>query len=695
MGRPQVEEFFEIIKVEGLEAEVDLKALISFGDIKLVVYWAALQCFLSMGQCLFDSLSQLPKHIQSPVSLDNSIYAGVRHVHVKAMHRSGGKCLFWNESVRILTTLQTAFTIEAKIGGRELQDEWWFIGVYASCDDHIRKQQWKVLKERKRLWGEKFVIAGDFNDIISNEEKWGGIQREEKSFMTFKDFIAENGLVDLGYEGHPWTWSNHWDNTGEVRQRLDRCLSSCEWSQKFEGTGCKHIESYASDHSLLLLDSEPDNKRKKKRFYFDKRWFQKDGIQQVIEKAWSKEEQGTKMFRVTRKVRNCRVEILKWKNTFQANSKVSIKDIKSKLESNERSNLENKGVIRTDLKEQLKKAFREEESFWSQKARVQWLREGAKNSRFFHASVRGRRNRNRISSIQRDDGSWTKNEEDLVNEMTMFYKNLFARGNVGDSSEVLRGIAHTITEEMNFNLTKPVHEEEIRSAIFSMNPDKAPGVDGMTPPVLSKILECDPKGCNPGSLRFLCVWPISLCSMLYKIISKILANRLKPVLDKCISKNQSAFIPDRQILDNVIIAQEYMQYLKNKRLGEEGYMAIKLDMAKAYDRVEWHFLKAMMLKMGFCAKWVHWISRCMETVSYSFNCNGEVKGFVKPGRGIRQGDPLSPYLFLICSEGFSNLLQRSTEDRSLKGVKISRQGPSITHLFFADDSLIFCGADKQ
>nr|XP_027122320.1 uncharacterized protein LOC113739290 [Coffea arabica] len=124
-------------------------------------------------------------------------------------------------------------------------------------------------------------------------------------------------------------------------------------------------------------------------------------------------------------------------------------------------------------------------------------------------------------------------------------------------------------------------------------------------------------------------------------------------------------------------------------------MAIKLDMAKAYDRMEWHFLQAMMQKMGFCAQWINWITSCLKTVRYSFNCNGETKGFVVPERGIRQEDPLSPYLFLIYSEGFSNLLRKAEERKDIQGLRISRQGPIITHIFFVDNSLIFCKANVQ
>ena len=124
-------------------------------------------------------------------------------------------------------------------------------------------------------------------------------------------------------------------------------------------------------------------------------------------------------------------------------------------------------------------------------------------------------------------------------------------------------------------------------------------------------------------------------------------------------------------------------------------MAVKLDMSKAYDRVEWHFLREMMQKMDFCSRWINWTMKCVETVSYSFNINGEVKEYIVPERGIRQGDPLSPYLFLMCSEGFSNLLTRAEEEKKISGLKISRKGPSLTHLFFADDPISVGGHGGQ
>jgi hypothetical protein len=111
-------------------------------------------------------------------------------------------------------------------------------------------------------------------------------------------------------------------------------------------------------------------------------------------------------------------------------------------------------------------------------------------------------------------------------------------------------------------------------------------------------------------------------------------------------------------------------------------------MSKAYDRVEWNFLKRMMEKLGFDSRWINLIMQCVSTVSYKIKVNGDLTEVIVPMRGLRQGDPLSPYLFLICAEGFSGLLNEVERVGNMEGVTICANAPSITHLLFADDSLL-------
>ncbi|KAL6218361.1 hypothetical protein ACLB2K_011575 [Fragaria x ananassa] len=140
-----------------------------------------------------------------------------------------------------------------------------------------------------------------------------------------------------------------------------------------------------------------------------------------------------------------------------------------------------------------------------------------------------------------------------------------------------------------------------------------------------------PKVKDPKDMTDLC--PIALCNVLYRICSKVLANRLKRILDTVISPLQSAFVPNRLISDNTLVATEVAHFLHTNQRADEHF-SLKLDISKGYDRLEWSFIRHILVKLGFAREWIELIMTTITTVSYSFLVNGEVRGYVKPSRGI-------------------------------------------------------------
>ncbi|KAG7543957.1 Reverse transcriptase domain [Arabidopsis thaliana x Arabidopsis arenosa] len=222
-----------------------------------------------------------------------------------------------------------------------------------------------------------------------------------------------------------------------------------------------------------------------------------------------------------------------------------------------------------------------------------------------------------------------------------------------------------ISEDMNQQLTREISPEGVKRALFSLHPDKAPGPDGMTaffyqkfwdltgPDLIKLVQNFHSSGSFDDRLNEtnICLIPktdrprkmaefrsISLCNVGYKVIPKVLSLRLKKLLPDLISETQSAFVAGRLITDNILIAQENFHALRTNPACRKKFMAIKTDMSKAYDRVEWSFLRALMLKLGFAQRWVDWIICCISSVSYKVLINGSPRGIIRPSRGIRQ-DP--------------------------------------------------------
>ena len=180
----------------------------------------------------------------------------------------------------------------------------------------------------------------------------------------------------------------------------------------------------------------------------------------------------------------------------------------------------------------------------------------------------------------------------------------------------------------------------------------------------------------------------------YKLLTKVLANRLKQAIGEVVSEYQHAFIRNRQILDAALIASETVD--SRLKVNIPGLL-LKLDIEKAFDHVNWDCLVSVMSKMGFGQKWINWISWCISTTNFSILINGTPSDFFRSTRGLRQGDPLSPYLFLLVMEVLSQLLFRARSGDYIEGFKVGNTNGierDLLHLLFADDTLLFCKANS-
>ncbi|GER38041.1 retrotransposon protein [Striga asiatica] len=560
------------------------------------------------------------------------------------------------------------------------------IFVYANSNQGIRQQQWYSLLRHSLTWGDSWFLGGDLNDIIDNQEKQGGSCREEGSFRGFKNFICKLGGVEPVISGSKFTWSNMRKGMDFIEVKLDRFLVSPNWLLNNPNSRVLNISMAFSDHNMLVWESNCTVESHKKRFFFYSRWAKMEGFSEVVKEAWAAPVEGPVLFSMRGRIKNVKKALLSWKGGKNFNALNIINNCKGELDR-----MEGLGGHR-DWDERILAA----------KARVNWLKEGDRNTRFFQASVRQRRTMNGLQNLVRVDGSRCVGKQDTVEELSGYFDCLFKSSNPLVDNCDLSGIPVSITKDMNKSLTREVSESEIKTALWDMDQHKAPGYDGMSPAFFQtswpsiKTELCDAvktffqKGKMPKHLNHTVITLIpkkkipqflpdhrfiSLCTVVYRIIAKILANRLKNVLHHCIDHAQSAFIPGRQIIDNVVIANECLHFLNSKRSGKDKFMAIKLDMAKAYDQLEWNFLAKVLNKMGFCACFTSWILACVCSSSFAFNVQGSVLRYVVLTRGLRQGDPLSPYLFVLISEALSNLIKQACQLRLFSGVKIGKFSP--------------------
>ncbi|KAF8055343.1 hypothetical protein N665_1297s0002 [Sinapis alba] len=401
------------------------------------------QCFLP--KFLFLSETKNNRHFLQDVQVS----FGYDHVcTVDPVGRSGGLALFYMDdpSVSILYADAHMIDIETRFEGHEI----FMTFVYGDPVVRHRDLVWERLSRMSINRSKAWFMTGDFNEITGNHEKRGGGRRRlESSFLPFRIMLENCGMIDFPYKGNSFSWVGK-RRSGKVKCKLDRAVANEEWHALFNHSVVEFLQLWGSDHRPVLARIQSCVRRTRKSFRFDKRWIGKPGFKEAVVSGWGQFD-GIPIRNFHQKVTSCRRNISWWRKNNPTNSAILIKELKEKI--NLAQDDDNTPLEELEgLRRQLISAFREENTFWEQKSRDQWHRDGDKNTKFHHAITKQRRARNKITSIKDKHGRLVESAIGVENVAIQYFRDLFSTSSPTDLDSSLRFISEKVTRADNRSL---------------------------------------------------------------------------------------------------------------------------------------------------------------------------------------------------------------------------------------------------
>ncbi|KAL4386017.1 hypothetical protein GQ457_09G012630 [Hibiscus cannabinus] len=434
--------------------------------------------------------------------------------------------------------------------------------VYASPDSRRRNLLWEELKALQPVGDIAWVLGGDFNAILSSSERVGGPCRRSGVSCQFGYFIQNSLLNDFGFQGPRFTWKR-----GTLHQRLDRWLGYDEWWHMWLNTQVIHLPRVGSDHRPILLGTNLGNATPRQNsFKYLAAWQSHSGFDDMPVKAWNQQDHvvnNIKCFQKEDSLWNIETFGHIGKRKSQLLARISgierVNDCSSHLHFNE---------LEARLKGELVEVLNHEEVLWFQRSRSQWILDGDRNTKYYHRVTKARHRRNTCFMIKLADEHWCSDKVLIRKGVVEFFKNLFLSSTVTDWN--IRGWLAAVSNAALLSLTRVITADEVRDAVFAMSPLKSPGVDGvhamffqrnwnvvgqyvidfvqasfsgvaLAPDINRTLIVLIPKVSAPESLSQF--RPISLCTVVYKTLTKVIVNRLKPFLPEWIAKNHVSFVP--------------------------------------------------------------------------------------------------------------------------------------------------------
>ncbi|XP_074300998.1 uncharacterized protein LOC141632342 [Silene latifolia] len=585
------------------------------------------------------------------------------------LHSGGRIWIIWDPVLFEVDILDvTIQCIHTKVFDKARRKDFYFTVVYGLNSLGDREPLWQSIRSYHLQLNSPWLLCGDFNAIMERNERIGGAEITNAELRPMADAIRD--------------------------YRIDRVFINEEWLEQYPDSFAHFLLEGLFDHCPGLVHLEEERQRRGNSFKYYNMWSMAKEYKEVVIYGWSREVQGTPMFRIVSKLKGLKKGLLNLnKDNFEdienlTNlTELSLKHFQSLLVSDPYNKewIENERASAQELTDMVKAR----DQFLKQKAKCDWMKYGDENTAFFHAAIKKRRARNRVFQVKDMRGSLCSDSKGAC-----------------------------LTPEHCAILNAEITGEEVRDAMFAIPGNKAPGPDGyssqffkdnwpivggdviiavnnayetgkLLKQVNNTIITLIPKMEMPETV--LHFRPIACCNIIYKCLSKVICARMSRILPDIISPSQGAFIKGRDIVGNILICQDLIRLYNRKSCSPR--VLLKLDLQKAYDSIEWSFVSEMLEATGIPKKFIELLMNCVTSPSYSLSLNGEIFGLFKGQRGLRQGDPLSPLLFTLCLEYLSRVLMIVQKHKNFRHHPLCKR-INLTHLCFADDLIMFCKGER-
>ncbi|XP_021764051.1 uncharacterized protein LOC110728715 [Chenopodium quinoa] len=566
----------------------------------------------------------------------------------------GRICLGWNADRVTINVLKIHEQfIHCSVSSKGLSTQIHLTVVYGLHSIHDRLPMWEGIRNIS-IQHSPWLCAGDFNSVLHTSDRLHGTNVTDYDTRDFQSLVDDLDLTKVKSKGAFYSWSNKAHTGPRTLSRIDRVFGKQAWLASHGHVETVYLPPSLSDHSPVLLDICSTPAVRGRPFKFLNCIADHPDFLDTVSQAWGS---GSSV----------------WKKLNYVNS--SIKSLNSKQFGNiedkiNQANVELAGIQNLmaqnpndldlyakeyDAIKVVKHRNDIQESIFKQKSRINWIKLGDGNSHYFFSLMKNRQARNRIDSIFDSNQVLLKDPDAISHEVIFFYKSF-----LGTQAPWLPDVD-----------------------LVTMRRGTLPKQWNCT------TITLVPKIPNASHVRDF--RPIACCIVVYKLISKVITARLVAIIGEVIDDAQAGFIPVKHIGDNILLATKFIKGYDHKFISPR--CMVKVDLKKAYDSVEWGFLITIMQELGFPQRFVSWVWTCLTSVSYSVLINGFPAPPFEAKKGLRQGDPMSPFVFSIRMEYLSRCLDelRLTPDFNFhpRCEKLN-----LTHMMFADDLLMFSRADS-